>query len=87
MLMADRTNDLALAETAVRQIETAYETLRGGGQEAWAAVFEAKPDQGAGDPRPARFRSGAVTTASSSRMRRSKRRSAKWLRFGPRKRR
>ena len=41
MLIADRTNDLVVAETAVRQIETAYKTLRGGGQEAWAAVFEA----------------------------------------------
>jgi hypothetical protein len=41
MLVADRTNDAAGAETALRQIETAYEALRSGGQEAWAAVFEA----------------------------------------------
>ena len=33
MLIAERTDDLVVAETAVRQIETAYETLRSGGQE------------------------------------------------------
>ena len=37
ILIADRTNDGALAETAVLQIETAYETLRAGGQQQWAA--------------------------------------------------
>ena len=34
MLIADRTNDGALAETAVSQIQTAYETLRDGGHAA-----------------------------------------------------
>jgi hypothetical protein len=42
-LIADRTNYLVVAETGVRQIETAYETLRSGGQEQWAAYFEAQP--------------------------------------------
>jgi hypothetical protein len=42
MLIADRTNDPVVAETAVRQIETAFETLRSGGQEQWAAYFEAR---------------------------------------------
>jgi tetratricopeptide (TPR) repeat protein len=42
MLIADRTNSLVVAETAVRQIETAYETLRSGGHEQWAAYFEAQ---------------------------------------------
>ncbi len=42
MLIADRTADGMLAETAVRQIEAAYETLRDGGHEAWAASFEAQ---------------------------------------------
>jgi hypothetical protein len=40
MLIADRTNDLVVAETAVRQIETAYETVRFGGQEQSASYFE-----------------------------------------------
>ena len=40
ILIADRTNDGALAETAVTQIAAAYETLRDGGQERWAAYFE-----------------------------------------------
>ena len=39
MLIADRTDDLVVAETAVRQIETAYETLPSGGQEQWASYF------------------------------------------------
>ena len=30
----------AVAETAVRQIETAFETTRSGGQEQWAAYYE-----------------------------------------------
>jgi hypothetical protein len=42
VLIADRTNDLVEA-AAARQIETAYETLRSGGQEQWAAYFEAQP--------------------------------------------
>jgi tetratricopeptide (TPR) repeat protein len=42
MLIADRTNDSALAETAVTQIAAAYETLRDGGQEQWAAIFQAQ---------------------------------------------
>ena len=40
MLIADRTNGGALAETAVKQIEAAYETLREGGQQQWAAFYE-----------------------------------------------
>ena len=36
MLIADRTNDAALAEAAVRQIENAYEATRLGGHEQWA---------------------------------------------------
>jgi hypothetical protein len=37
-----RKNDAAVAETAVRQIETAYETLWSGGHEQWSAYFEAQ---------------------------------------------
>jgi hypothetical protein len=33
MLIADRNNDAVIAEVAVRQIETAYEKMRSGGQE------------------------------------------------------
>ena len=40
MLIADRSNDLVVGETAVRQIGTAYETLRSGGQEQWSAEME-----------------------------------------------
>ena len=40
MLIADRTNDGALAEAAAGQIETAYETLRDAGQEQWAAFYQ-----------------------------------------------
>jgi hypothetical protein len=40
MLIADRANDAALAETAVMQVGAAYETLRDGGQQQWAAYFE-----------------------------------------------
>ena len=40
MLIADRTAAAAMAETAVRQIETAYETARLGGQQQWASYFE-----------------------------------------------
>ena len=42
MLIADRTSDVFLAETALTQIESAYETLRDGGHEVWAASFEAQ---------------------------------------------
>ena len=42
ILIADRTNDGALAATGVTQIELAYGTLRDGGQQAWAAVLEAQ---------------------------------------------
>jgi hypothetical protein len=42
MLIADRTKDAVIAETALRHIETAYETLRSGGHEQWAACFEAQ---------------------------------------------
>jgi len=41
MLIAGRTNDGAMAESAFQQIQTAVETLRSGGQDVWAAVFEA----------------------------------------------
>ena len=66
MLIADRTNDAASAETAVAQIEAAYETLRSGGQEAWAAVLSAATAQGPGDPRPAQ---GAVKAVGHHRHR------------------
>ena len=39
MLIAARNNDGAVAETAVQQIEAAYETLCSGGQEQWASSF------------------------------------------------
>ena len=42
MLIADRNNDAAGAEAAVRQIETAYETARSGGDEHTSADFEAQ---------------------------------------------
>jgi hypothetical protein len=42
MQIADRTNDAAMAETAVAQIESAYAMLRDGGPEAWAAEFQAQ---------------------------------------------
>jgi hypothetical protein len=42
MLIADRANDAAMAESAVTQIETAYSTLRDGGQAPWAAEFQAQ---------------------------------------------
>jgi tetratricopeptide (TPR) repeat protein len=45
MLLADRTNDDPMAETAFRQIQTAVETLRSGGQQQWAAEFEAQLPQ------------------------------------------
>ena len=39
MLIADRNNDGAVAETAVQQIEAAYEVLRSAGQEQGSAYF------------------------------------------------
>jgi hypothetical protein len=39
-LLAERTRDHALAETATKQIEAAYQTARSGGDEPWAAYFE-----------------------------------------------
>jgi hypothetical protein len=42
MLIADRTNDGALSEIAVEQIGAAYETTRSGGQQQFAAYFEAQ---------------------------------------------
>jgi hypothetical protein len=45
MLIADRTNDDPMAETAFRQIQTAVRTLRSGGQQQWAAEFEAQLPQ------------------------------------------
>jgi tetratricopeptide (TPR) repeat protein len=40
VLIADRNNDAVAAEAALRQIETAYETLHSGGQEQWSAEME-----------------------------------------------
>ena len=42
MLIADRTNDGRVSETAVRQIETAYEMAQSGGLEPLAAYFQAQ---------------------------------------------
>jgi hypothetical protein len=42
MVIADRTNDAAAADIAMSQIETAYETLRSGGDEGPSAYFEAQ---------------------------------------------
>ena len=42
MLIADRTNDGALVETAWEQIQTAYKTLRSGGHNQWAANLTAQ---------------------------------------------
>jgi hypothetical protein len=39
VLIADRNNDVASAKAALRQIETAYETGRSGGQEQSSAYF------------------------------------------------
>ena len=41
MLIADRTNDSSMAETALQQIETAYEMERSGGDMQLAADFQA----------------------------------------------
>jgi hypothetical protein len=40
MLIAERTSDLAAAETAVLQIETAFSRLRDGRRELWAPYYE-----------------------------------------------
>ena len=40
IVIADCINDAALAEAAVRQIETAYETAQSGGQEQGAAYYQ-----------------------------------------------
>ena len=42
MPIADRTNDGAHRRDRDLQIETAYETLRDGGQQRWAATFQAQ---------------------------------------------
>ena len=42
MLIADLTDGANMAETAVRQIETAYETTRSGGDEQLSAYFQAQ---------------------------------------------
>jgi hypothetical protein len=41
MIIADRTNDGALAETAMTQVVMAYETMRDGGHSQGAALFKA----------------------------------------------
>jgi hypothetical protein len=45
ILVADRTNDGAAAETAVRQIQAAYERERSGGDVQLAADFQARLTQ------------------------------------------
>ena len=40
MLIADRTNDVVVAEAALQQIETAYDTARSADQAQMAAYFE-----------------------------------------------
>jgi hypothetical protein len=42
MVIADRINDAALAEAAVRQIETAYETKQLGGDEFGSSFFHSQ---------------------------------------------
>jgi hypothetical protein len=42
ILIADRANDGDVAETGVQQIQKAVETLSSGGQQQWAAQFEAQ---------------------------------------------
>jgi hypothetical protein len=39
-LIADRANSAELAETAVKQIEAAYEATCDGEQQQWAAFYE-----------------------------------------------
>jgi len=43
MLLADLTNDAALAETALRQIETAHDVTSDGGHAPNAAYDESRP--------------------------------------------
>ena len=40
MLLAERSRDATMAETALSQIDTAFETMRGGGDVASAAYYE-----------------------------------------------
>jgi len=40
MLLAERRRDTAMAKTALSQINTAFETMRGGGHAAHAAFYE-----------------------------------------------
>jgi hypothetical protein len=42
MVIADRTNDGALAETAFQQIQTAFDTTRDGAQAPWATYYKAQ---------------------------------------------
>jgi tetratricopeptide (TPR) repeat protein len=42
MMIADLTNDDEMTETAMKKIQTALETLREGGQQQWAAFFDAE---------------------------------------------
>ena len=41
-VIADRTNDVVVAEAAVQLIEVAHETMQSGGQAPWAAFYEAQ---------------------------------------------
>jgi hypothetical protein len=40
MLLAERRRDAAIAETALSQINTAFETMRDGGHAPYAAYYE-----------------------------------------------
>jgi hypothetical protein len=40
MLLAERSGDAAMAETALSQINTAFETMRDGGHAPYAADYE-----------------------------------------------
>jgi hypothetical protein len=42
ILIADRTDDSALAEIAVEQIEAAHKTLREGGHQQGVAIYDAQ---------------------------------------------
>jgi hypothetical protein len=61
MLIADRTDNGTMAETAVVQVETAYGTLHDGGHAPRAALLSGETGQSAGDPRPAQ---GAMKAAA-----------------------
>jgi hypothetical protein len=41
MLLAEQRNDASMAQTALSQINMAFETLRDGGHAQWAGYFEA----------------------------------------------